>query len=70
MKFNFEIKYKKGKQKGIGTYYISSIKGTPFISQGKSKDDCTKQTLEMMAGFLEAFPKDFRKYFRKYGVSN
>ncbi len=68
MKFNFEIKYKKGKQRGIGTYYISSIKETPFITQGKSKDDCTKQTFEMIAGFFEAFPKEWKKDFKKYGI--
>ncbi len=66
MKFNFEIKYKRGKDKSIGTYYISSIKGTPFISQGKTKEECTKDTFDMIAGFFEAFPKDWKKYLKQY----
>ncbi len=68
MKFNFEINYKRGKDRTIKTYFISSIQGTPFIAQGKSKDDCTKQTFDMIAGFMEAFPKDFKKYFKEYGM--
>lgn len=68
MKFNFEIKYKKHKDKTFGMYYIGSVKNTPFISFAKSKDECTKQTFEMIAGFLEAFPKDYMKYFKKYGM--
>lgn len=68
MKFNFEIKYKKHKDKTFGMYYIGSVKNTPFISFAKTKDDCTKQTFEMIAGFLEAFPKDYMKYFKKYGM--
>jgi len=68
MKFKFEIKYKRGKDKSFGTYFISSIEGTPFIAQGKSKDDCTKQTFDMIAGFFEAFPKDWKKYLKQYGV--
>jgi hypothetical protein len=51
----------------IGEYYVSSIKGTPFVCQGKSKDDCTKQTFEMIAGFMDAFP-DYKKMFRKYRI--
>ncbi len=66
MKFTFEIDYKRGKDKSFGTYFISKIKGTPFIAQGKTKDDCTKQTFDMIAGFMEAFPKDFKKYFKEY----
>jgi len=66
MKFNFEIKYKKGTGNTRRPYYISSIKKSPFIAQGKSKDDCTKQTFEMIAGFLEAFPKDYEKYLKQY----
>ncbi len=65
MKFYLNITFNKGKDKSMPEYYISSIKGTPFISMGKSKDDCIKQTFEMMAGFMEAFP-DYKKMFRKY----
>jgi inorganic pyrophosphatase len=67
LKFNFEIRYTKGKDKSFGTYYISSVDNTPFIAQGKSKDDCTKQTFDMIAGFMEAFP-DYKKMFKKYGI--
>jgi len=34
MKFKFEIKYKRGKDKSFGTYFVSRIDGTPFIAQG------------------------------------
>lgn len=68
MKFKFEIKYRRGKDKSFGIYFVSRIEGTPFIAQGKSKDDCTKQTFDMIAGFLEAFPKDYKKYLKQYGV--
>ena len=68
MKFNFEIKYKKHKDGTFGMYYIGSVKNSPFISFAKTKDECTKQTLDMMAVFIEAFPKDYKKHFKKYGV--
>lgn len=67
MKFYLNIQFKKGKDKSIPEYYISNIKGTPFVSMGKSKDDCTKQTFEMIVGFMEAFP-DYKKMFRKYRI--
>jgi len=66
MKFYLNIQFKKGKDKEIGEYYIGNIKGTPFITQGTSKDDCIKQTFEMIAGFTQAFPEDYRKHLRKY----
>lgn len=68
MKFNFEIKYKKHKDGTFGMYYIGSVKDSPFISFAKSKDECTKQTFDMIAGFIEAFPKDYKKHLKKYGV--
>ncbi len=66
MKFYLNITINKGSlHREIGEYYISSIKGTPFISQGKTKDECIKNTFEMIAGFTEVFP-DYKKMFRKY----
>ena len=65
MKFIFEIKYRRGKY-GKKTYFVSRIEGTPFISQGKTKDECTKDTFDMIAGFFEAFPKDWKKYLKQY----
>lgn len=66
MKLYLNIQFRKGLlHKEIGEYYISYIKGTPFITQGKTKDDCIKQTFEMIAGFTEAFP-NYKKMLRKY----
>ena len=65
MKFYLNIQFKKGKDKSIGEYYISYIKGSPFVNQGKSKDECIRKTLEGIAEFTQVFP-DYKKMFRKY----
>ncbi len=65
MKFKFEIDFKRGKY-GKKTYFVSSIKGTPFIAQGKTKDECTKATFEMIAGYFEAFSKNWKKHLKEY----
>jgi len=68
MKFYLNIKIRKGLfHNEMGEYYVSSIKGTPFVCQGKTKDDCIKQTFEMIGEFTKVFP-DYKKMFRKYRI--